>query len=100
MAHGQVVMIDLVYESKMNEKENRSLAKQVELIMKAIKHTEQPPSIHLCSFAGGIKQQMERMGYGYWAVTAHGENVLEVGQQLDKKLVYLSPDAPLELESV
>lgn len=72
MGHGQVIMIDMVYESKMNEKENRSLAKQIELIMKAIKHTEEPPSIHLCNFAGGIQQQMERMGYQYWAVTVHG----------------------------
>ena len=42
----------------MNEKENRSLAKQIELIMRAIKHFEEPPSVHLCSFDGDLKQQM------------------------------------------
>lgn len=58
MGHGQVFMVDMVYEDKMNEKENRSLGKQVELIMQVIKHFEEPPSIHVCSFEGGIKSQM------------------------------------------
>ncbi len=84
----------------MNDKENRSLAKQVELIMKAIKQFKEPPSIHLCSFEGGIKQQMQKMGYEYWAVTVHQENLVQTGKEFNKKLVYLSPDAQLELESV
>lgn len=37
MGHGQVIMLDLVYETSMNEKENKSLAKQIELIMRDIK---------------------------------------------------------------
>jgi Trm5-related predicted tRNA methylase len=37
MGSGQVFMIDLVFEGKMNEKENKSLTKQIELIMRAIK---------------------------------------------------------------
>jgi hypothetical protein len=35
---GQPILIDLVFESKMNGKENKSLAKQIELITKAINH--------------------------------------------------------------
>ena len=54
MGSGQVFMIDMVYEQQMNEKENRSLAKQVELIMKVIKHFDRPPSIHLCNVEGQI----------------------------------------------
>jgi hypothetical protein len=38
MTTGQMIILDLVFESKMNEKENRSLGSQIELIMKAIKH--------------------------------------------------------------
>ena len=52
------MMIDLVYEDKMNPKENKSLCKQIELIMKAIKHIDDPPSIHLCSFGGQAKVQL------------------------------------------
>ena len=100
MDHGQVFILDLVYEEKMNEKENRSLAKQVELIMKVIKHFKEPPSIHLASFQGFIKQQMKRMGSEYWAVTTHDEDILEVGKQLNLKLVYLSPDADLKVEKI
>lgn len=37
---GQVMIIDLVYEDRMNPKENRSLAKQIELIMQSIKQLD------------------------------------------------------------
>ena len=71
MATGQVMMIDLVFEDKMNGKENKSLAKQVELITKAIKHIDDPPSIHLCSFGGQAQTQLEKMGYQHWSITTH-----------------------------
>ena len=58
MESGQVMMIDMVYEDKMNPKENKSLTKQIELIMKAIKHIDNPPSIHLCSFGGQAQIQL------------------------------------------
>lgn len=58
MATGQVIMVDLAYEEMMNGKENKSLAKQIELIMKGIKHVEEPPSVHLCSFQGGVVAQL------------------------------------------
>lgn len=51
---GQPILIDLVFESKMNGKENKSLAKQIELITKAINHVEKPPSIHLCNLQEGV----------------------------------------------
>lgn len=34
------MVIDLVYENRMNPKENRSLAKQIELIMQSIKQLD------------------------------------------------------------
>jgi hypothetical protein len=71
MPTGQVFMIDLVYEAKMNGKENKSLGKQIELIMKGIKHLNSPPSIHLCSFQGDVQFQLEKMGYEYWPLTTH-----------------------------
>ncbi len=39
--------------------------------MKAIKHFEDAPGIHLCSFKGGIKSQLEKMGYGYWTMSTN-----------------------------
>ena len=84
----------------MNSKENKSLTKQIELIMKAIKHINDPPSIHLCSFGGQAQTQLEKMGYQYWPLTVHTEDISEVGHKLGKKLVYLSPDAEEPLEKV
>jgi Trm5-related predicted tRNA methylase len=55
MATGQMIILDLVYEGKMNNKENKSLGSQIELILKAIRYVENPPSVHLCNFKGGIK---------------------------------------------
>ena len=53
-----MMMIDLVFEHKMNSKENKSLSKQIELITQVIKHIDDPPSIHLCSFGGEAKVQL------------------------------------------
>ena len=71
MEKGRLIMIDLVYEARMNDKENTSLGKQVELIMCMIKGAKEPPSIHLCSFSGRAEAQLTKMGYQNWAVTAH-----------------------------
>lgn len=40
------------------------------------------------------------MGYNFWPITTHQENIEETGKQLNKKLVYLSPDAELPLEKI
>ena len=40
------------------------------------------------------------MEYQHWAVTTHPEDILKIGNKLEKKLVYLSPDAELEVESI
>jgi hypothetical protein len=37
------------------------------------------------------------MRYQHWALSAHGENVLEVAKKEGKKIVYLSPDAETAL---
>ena len=76
MTTGQVFMLDLVYDDFMNGKEKKSLAKQIELIMIAIKRIESPPSIHLCSFQGGIKEQLEKMGYQHWPIWTYTENIV------------------------
>jgi hypothetical protein len=68
---GQMMFVDMVYEKNMNEKENKSLAIQIELIMKAIRHLQQPPGIHLCSVGGVVQQQLEKMCYHYWTLKSH-----------------------------
>jgi len=40
------------------------------------------------------------MNYQFWAVTPHDENVKDMGQILNKKLIYLSPDAELPLDKI
>jgi hypothetical protein len=82
MNTGQVMMIDCVFESKMNVKENKSLCKQAELIMKAIRHIDDPPSIHLCSYGGQVQTQLEKMGVEHWFISLHKEDVLEIGQRM------------------
>lgn len=61
--------------------------------MKALKHIEDPPGIHLCSVAGGLKTQLEKMKYNYWTLTSSPDNIIEVAKKMNKKPVYLSPDA-------
>lgn len=40
------------------------------------------------------------MGYNFWPITTHAENIALTGKILNKKLVYLSPDAELPLEKI
>jgi hypothetical protein len=40
------------------------------------------------------------MGYNFWPVTVHTETISEVGQLIGKKLIYLSPDAELTLDTI
>lgn len=61
--------------------------------MKSIKHIDDPPGIHLCSVGGGLKSQLEKMRYQYWTLTSNTDNVLEVAKRMNKKPIYLSPDA-------
>ena len=55
---GMPILVDMAYESRMNNKENKSLAMQIELIMKAVKHMEDPPGIHLCSVGGIVRDRL------------------------------------------
>ena len=68
--------------------------------MKAIKHMEDPPGIHLCSVAGGFKAQLEKMKYHYWTLTSSADDIVEVAKKLGKNPVYLSPDSPDELNAI
>lgn len=68
--------------------------------MKAIKHIEDPPGIHLCSVGGLVEKQYEKMGYQYWTLESHKEDILDVAEIYNKKLVYLSPDAPDPLQTI
>jgi hypothetical protein len=62
--------------------------------MRAIKYAEEPPSIHVCSFQGGVKSLLEKMGYQHWALTTHEEDLSIFRKALEeKRLIYLSPDA-------
>lgn len=40
------------------------------------------------------------MCYHYWTLESHKEDITEVGKKLNKKLVYLSPDATKPLQEV
>lgn len=68
--------------------------------MKSIRHLEQPPGIQLCSVGGFAEKQLQKMNCHFWTLESHMEDVVQVAKTMNKKLVYLSPDAPEPLESV
>ena len=68
--------------------------------MKSLKHMEDPPGIHLCSVGGVVKEQLEKMNYHYWTLKSNSEDVLDIAKALNKKPVYLSPDAPDQLMEI
>jgi Trm5-related predicted tRNA methylase len=54
MTTGLPILIDLVYEGRMNTKERTSLSVQIELIYKSMRKLDNPCSLHLCSMGGYI----------------------------------------------
>jgi hypothetical protein len=56
----------------MNEKENKSLAIQIELIVKALKQIEPPPNVHLCGLKEGItKAQLVSNRFDVWPIKSY-----------------------------
>lgn len=68
--------------------------------MKAVKHIDDPPGIHLCSVGGSLKTQLEKMKYNFWTLTSSTESIMETAHRMNKKPIYLSPDAEDELLEV
>ena len=61
---------------------------------------EEPPGIHLCSVGGFGLERLQKMNYEFWTLKSNPENVLEVAKSLNKKPIYLSPDAPNPLMQI
>lgn len=68
--------------------------------MKAVKHLEDPPGIYLCSVGGSFEAQLKKMRSENWVLKQSTDNILEVAKKINKKPVYLSPDAEDELSEI
>ncbi|CAH0475074.1 unnamed protein product [Peronospora belbahrii] len=90
----QRLVIDLGFDHIMNEKESRSLTKQLKFCYGAIKHMVEPFQLIFCNPSGQLERSLERYGASNWHVQWRrgAESVAEHFQP--DQLVYLSPDSP------
>lgn len=94
LASGQRICIDLSFDAEMTEKENRSLAKQVELSTVANKTASCPVALTITSFeeTSRFGQLLQGMARQKWPLNIETKPAWEAYRP--EQLVYLTPDAP------
>jgi tRNA (guanine9-N1)-methyltransferase len=98
-ASGLRVVLDLSYAERMNDKEKRSLARQLEPCWGANKKANAPVCLHIAGLGGCPSECLPKGGaeMGSWKVHRHEQGVEEVFAR--DELVFLSPDADEALEA-
>lgn len=64
----QRVAVDLSFDAIMNDKEIRSLAKQLKLSYGVIKQMDEPFQLVLCNASEALRTSLERFSADRWAV--------------------------------
>ena len=104
LANGQRILIDLEFSNLMTEAENQSMAHQVSFCYSANAKAPTPCHLILSGFEGDTKEYMDKhvAGHGQWMVSRTEKTYLEQFGSGDEKnhLVYLSADAPEELQEL
>ncbi|CAI5743758.1 unnamed protein product [Peronospora destructor] len=96
----QRIVMDLSFDSIMNDKELRSLANQLKLCYGAIKQMAEPFQLVFCNPSEQLEHSLERYGASNWHIQwRRGAESVAEHFQLDK-LVYLSPDSPNVLKKI
>eukprot|EP00743_Colponemidia_sp_Colp-15_P003389 GILK01003663.1.p1 GENE.GILK01003663.1~~GILK01003663.1.p1 ORF type:complete len:384 (-),score=94.98 GILK01003663.1:141-1292(-) len=95
---GQRVAVNCCFESQMNSREVKSLAKQLVDCYALLKQLPDPFQMYVTSFQGQLKQACLGYGANKWKVHCEEKPIWEL---FDKsQLVYLSPDSPNLLTSL
>eukprot|EP00742_Colponemidia_sp_Colp-10_P004182 GILJ01004461.1.p1 GENE.GILJ01004461.1~~GILJ01004461.1.p1 ORF type:complete len:382 (-),score=93.49 GILJ01004461.1:83-1228(-) len=95
---GQRVAVNCCFESQMNSREVKSLAKQLVDCYALLKQLPDPFQMYVTSFQGQLKQSCLGYGANKWKVHCEEKPIWEL---FDKsQLVYLSPDSPNILTSL
>ena len=94
LASDQRICIDLSFDAEMTEKENRSLAKQVELSTVANKNATCPVALTITSFeeTSRFGQLLQGMAQQKWPLNIETQPAWEAYGP--EQIVYLTPDAP------
>uniref|UniRef100_K3WLB0 tRNA (guanine(9)-N(1))-methyltransferase n=1 Tax=Globisporangium ultimum (strain ATCC 200006 / CBS 805.95 / DAOM BR144) TaxID=431595 RepID=K3WLB0_GLOUD len=89
----QRLAIDLNFDAIMNDKELRSLAKQMKLSYGSVKQMATPFQLHFLNCSEPLQQSLARFSADKWRVHWHHDaHVTDIVAPSD--VVYLSPDSP------
>ena len=99
---GLKVLIDFSFENDMDSKEISSLCLQICICSGWMKRIANPVSLNLVNCKGIFESTLIKMGLSKWFIKAYQEDILEIEEFNKKKeeLIYLSPDAEEELETI
>ncbi|KAK2945762.1 putative tRNA methyltransferase [Blattamonas nauphoetae] len=94
---GQRIVIDLSYSEIQTQSELKSLKTQLNFCYGTNNHTPTPVSLHLTSFGGKLKEEMESIvGFQNWIIETHEQSFLDIYPH--NEIVYLTSDSPNSLE--
>ena len=96
---GCKIVIDLSFSNVMVDKEIRSLAYQLSFCINAIKKSEFPVHLNLCSYKDKIKAECELLSFKKCNISVFEDAIEDVFHGDIQRVVYLSPDADDVLDS-
>lgn len=99
---GLKVLIDLSFDKEMDSKEINSLCMQICICGGWMKKISNPISLNLINFGEIYSIFLMKMGLKKWPIRYFKEDILEIEEFFLRKndLIYLSPDAEEELETI
>lgn len=97
--NGLNIVIDLVFDKYMSQKEINSLAKQIKLSYGMIRRMDNPFALHLVHFKDGdrIADALEKIQVRKWPIQLHKESLCDV---FTTDVIYFSPDATTVLQDI
>jgi tRNA (guanine9-N1)-methyltransferase len=96
------IIFDLDYTNLMKTREIKSLASQIASCYNINKKINIPFCMHITSFTGEAKFELEAMGANNWLINFHEQNFPDVEDLMNsgRDIVYLSPDSPNILQEI
>lgn len=97
--NGLKIVVEVAFAEKSNDREIRSLARQLQYCIAANRRAAQPGALHFASYTGPVREfAEERMGGSRWLAHFHTKSALELFPKED--IIVMSPDAEEPLTEV
>lgn len=88
---GQRIVIDCMFDDKMNEKEIKSLVQQLGYVYSSNKKSANPANLSITGIGPNVEKQLKKVNYDKWKVPFKNEDYISLYPK--DQLVYLTADS-------